>query len=96
MMTPRTVIHEDVRSALVNAAGLDRDARDLGASLALPESGLTKTVGVKYATVLRAMNGKLIPTSDARKLDAWYEHAGRFLPNIGDPRPCNARPAKEK
>lgn len=83
MMSPRIVVPEATRAALLNAAEMHGAATALGQLLALPTSGLPETVGVKFATLLRAMNGRLVPIPAAMKIDAWYRHAGRFLPKAG-------------
>lgn len=82
MMTPRETLPEPIRAALLNASGLHKIALRLGQLMALPASGLSETVGVQAATLARAMSGKLVPVPAAKKIWAWYEHAGRFLPKI--------------
>lgn len=82
MMTPRETLPEPIRAALLNASGLHQTAQRFGQLMALPTSGLPETVGVQFATLARAMSGKLVPVPAAEKIWAWYEHAGRFLPKI--------------
>ena len=82
MMTPRVTVSEDTRAALQNAFKMHAYSTELGRSLALPTSGLHLLIGVQFGTLMRAINGRLVPAEAAHKMDLWYEHAGRFLPAI--------------
>lgn len=81
-MTPRETVTAPVRAALLNAIAMHKNAVALGQATALPEAGLPETIGIRFATLMRAMNGKLVPSPSAQLIRVWYMRQGRFLPEI--------------
>lgn len=76
-----SVLPEHVQVALKTALDLQPTSFALSSVACLPKEGLHTKIGIPYATLLHAVNGRLTAKYACQNIERWYHQTGRFLPS---------------